>query len=105
LSSLPPSGFNLGAASSRIAFMSVAASVHSRWACSPINGQFLTDSAGMGISETSEPNSFRANSALPIRPNPSHVTGPMTIIRHNKVTSAAASRRLSSRRASQSNSG
>ena len=47
--SLPPRGLSLGSTSSKIVFMSVAARVHSRYACSPISGQSFTDSAGDGI--------------------------------------------------------
>jgi hypothetical protein len=104
-SSLLPRGLSLGSTSSKIVFMSVAASVHSRCTCSPISGQFFTDSVGNGTEKILASNPCMTKSTLPIRPNPSHVTRPMTITRQSKVISIAASRRLPSRAAIQSNNG
>src|SRR6516164_1772371 len=104
-SSWPPSGLSLGATSIRIAFVSVATRVHRSYTCSPISGQPFTVSAGNGMDKSFESSFPTTSSTSSINFNPSQATGPTTIIRHNNVITVAASRRLRSRRVSQSNNG
>jgi hypothetical protein len=105
LSSVPPMFFKYGAACIKSAWVLPAACDQSWKIFSPMSGQLLTASGGIGMASWPAPIPFTRSSIPPIIAKPSHVIGPRTIIRLNTVIIAAAKGLLLTNRTSQLKTG